>query len=296
MARLLVTIGTDGRTDWVQLPDGQKLSLGPISVLTFVTSLSSSSRDVRRVLDGVNAQEEVLLAVDDARMWDLLAPRRARWGSADGSFMSLHSASAETPRPSCLGALTNPLYEPRLMNTTLASALRDLDRHVESLDKYAGRVSPKKMAEGVAILVKLAAKVAKAEAKDAEEDAEEDEDTEEEDTEEEAGEEADEEADEDEPAMGKSAALAYDTVRLNQKTASDILATAEATVEKIEKLAAAGRRFNAAKAKADIHAVTSKVAGILQTSELTEKWVATDLQTLTKRVRQINKLFASARV
>jgi hypothetical protein len=87
MARLLVTVGTDGTKDWVQTPDGQKFSLGRHSVLSFVSKLARSSSVARHTLDTFLASAQAMFSVDDDKMWGLLTPRRARWAS-DGSFMS----------------------------------------------------------------------------------------------------------------------------------------------------------------------------------------------------------------
>ena len=89
--------------------------------------------------------------------------------------------------------------------------------------------------------------------------------------------------------------LAYDTFQTNSALAQQILAKAEETVEKIDKLAKAGRKFNAARAKADVHAVASKVSGILHDTELTEKWVHEDLQKLAARADKLHGLFAPAK-
>lgn len=263
MARLLVTVGTDGRTDWVRLPDGQKLSLGPVSVLNFLTSLAVTARGAKQALAGFLSGEEVLVAVDEGRMWDLLTPRRARWGSDDGSFMSSQG-------------------EPSRKNTMpLLKTLHELNQHVEAMSKFAGRVSPAKMAEGVAILKRLASQVQteEPEAKAAEEQ-----------------EPKDAEQDKGDKAEDKTAGLTIDTVLANRAVTQDILTKAETTVAKIDRLAAAGRRFNAAKAKADVHAVTSKVAEILQHTSMTETWVADDLQKLAKQADHLHGLFASAKV
>lgn len=74
----LVTIGTDGYTNWVRLADGQKFNLGTISVLKFVTKLMSS-RHARQVLAAFNQDGEALLSVNLDQMWEVLKPQRARW-------------------------------------------------------------------------------------------------------------------------------------------------------------------------------------------------------------------------
>jgi hypothetical protein len=89
--------------------------------------------------------------------------------------------------------------------------------------------------------------------------------------------------------------LAFDTVTANQEIGQGILAKAASTNDKIDALAKAGRRFNASKAKADIQAVTTKAAGILET-DLTQSWVKSDLSKLAARMDQLAGLFENAKV
>lgn len=93
----------------------------------------------------------------------------------------------------------------------------------------------------------------------------------------------------------KVAGLAFDTVVENQEIANGLLAKAASTVQTIDKLAAAGRRFNANQAKADLKEATTKASGIL-TQDLTQSWVKADLQKLAARVERIHGLFANAKV
>ncbi len=85
MGRLLVTLGTDGVTDWVKLPDGQSFNLGPVSVLSFLTKLTSLNA-AQRSLKEYMASGETMVPVDSERMWEILAPRKSRLAT-EGSFM-----------------------------------------------------------------------------------------------------------------------------------------------------------------------------------------------------------------
>lgn len=82
--RLLVTVGTDGYTNWVKTPDGQRFNLGTISVLKFISKLTPA-RLAREAVEQFNAEGEALVSVDADRMWELFTPRRSRW--AHGPFM-----------------------------------------------------------------------------------------------------------------------------------------------------------------------------------------------------------------
>lgn len=93
----------------------------------------------------------------------------------------------------------------------------------------------------------------------------------------------------------KTAGLSYDVYASNTELAQSILAKTEATAQTIDKLASAGRKFNASRARADVRSVTDKVAGIL-TTDLTQSWVKSDLTKLAARADQIHGLFANAKV
>lgn len=80
--RALVTFGTDGFVDYLQMPDGGRFSLGPVSVLRMITGLAKGRR-AKQALDEFLAAKHVLLAVDVERMWSLLPFRRARFSSAN---------------------------------------------------------------------------------------------------------------------------------------------------------------------------------------------------------------------
>jgi len=275
--RLLVSLGTDGFTDWVRLPTGQRFNLGPISVLGFVSKLLGKGRG-RHVVEAYLRDGEAMLSVDEDRLWELFTPVRARWASGDGPFMALDLRTARKNMP------------------TIRDDLAALETHIAALNnaaplRAAKKISDAKMQEGLGILTKLANKIKSPnqskndtyygygtpplfEVGDAE----------------------------PKPFTVEASAgidgvsgLAFDVLQTNSTTAQGILAKAGEVVVKIDQLAAAGKKFNAAKAKADVHAVTSKVAGILKT-DLTASWVQDDLTKLAAKTDHLHKLFASAKV
>jgi hypothetical protein len=263
MARLLVTIGTDGNTDWVKTPDGFRYNLGPVSVLRFVSNLVNG-RAARKVLEGFLSNGEAMTNVDEERMWTLLAPHRARWSSEDVSpSMSSEEWAHATSSP---------------RNSTMNTFHDDLiaiERHIQALTEAASKKASN-LADGVQHLTKLAGKIKS----------------------------PNQSTNSTYYNLGtakvhevgdKVAGLSFDVMVENQEIANGILAKAASTVEKIEKLAAAGRKFNASQAKADLKEATTKASGIL-TTDLTQSWVKADLTKLAARVDQIHGLFANAKV
>jgi hypothetical protein len=257
--RLLVTIGTDGVTDWVSTPDGQKFNLGAVSALNLVSRAVQKGL-AKHVLKEFNRHGEVMASVDEDKLWELLAPKRARWSSDVSSSMAFHKSESSQRKESTMN--------------TLSDDIQAIERHVAALDQAASRKAIN-LSEGVQHLVKLANKIKSPNQSKNE-------------TYYNLG------APEVHEVGDKTAGLSFDVYEGNLNLANQILATAEETVGKIDVLAEAGRPFNAAKAKLDVHAVTMKVAGILKT-DLTASWVRDDLVKLASRADEIHSLFASAK-
>jgi len=78
-----VTVGTDGFVDYVQVPDGQRFMLGPVSVLRLITGAVKSARAARVALEEFVATGKTIVPVELDRMWELLPFRRARYSSTN---------------------------------------------------------------------------------------------------------------------------------------------------------------------------------------------------------------------
>lgn len=78
----MVTFGTDGFVDYVQVPDGQKFMLGPVSVLKLIMGLAPL-RVAKQALRQFVDERQVMLSVDLDRMWALLPFQRARFSSTN---------------------------------------------------------------------------------------------------------------------------------------------------------------------------------------------------------------------
>jgi len=85
--------------------------------------------------------------------------------------------------------------------------------------------------------------------------------------------------------------LHFDTYQANMAVARDILAKARETVGAIDRLVAGGKQFNAVRARADVASVTTRVASICSSTELTETWVQEDLQKLAAWNQKLHGLF-----
>lgn len=210
MALVLVTVGTDGVTNWVKLPDGQKFNLGAMSVLAFVTKLAKGPSSARKALDGWMSLGEASLAVDADKMWDLMQPHRAVWASD-----SLYGSDFMTGQKS--------------ETQSMSAAFAELTKLGSEFQQSTETSSPKK--------------------------------------------------------------LASDVYLANLDKATSILDMAQETVVSINAKVAAGRKFNAARALADVHDITTRAGSICARTQLVEPWVASDLQVLSSEMARLHDLF-----
>lgn len=271
----LVSVGTDGVTDWVKTPDGQRFNLGPVSVLRFVTKLSRGQNHTRRTLDRFLKEGEVLLSVDEGAMWELVKPQRARWAkNTEGSH--------GFPYGSVLETVTAP-DQPRLAMNIFENLDRT-EKVVSYLDKLAsaGKTDPK----AFEYLKKEAGKIQSPNQSNnstyyglGEPDVHEVTDA----------------APKPHTVAAAAENLTYDVYETNMKLARQILDLSQETVATIDRKVAAGKKFNASRAKGDVHALTSKVASICETTTLTEDWVVADLQKLASRSKSLLRLFTGSK-
>lgn len=252
MTTLLVSIGTDGNTDWVKTPDGQKFSLGPVSVLDFVTKLSRSSGMARVTLDRFLRGEEAMLPVNEDRMWEILSPQKPRW--AADSFISADQRLLPLNERQTMGTIqTDLLAAENIIQqlNKLASESKIDAKLVGQLIQATGKIKSPNQSKnqtyyGLSSTVEAAA---------------------------------------------SDDGLESTTYLANMEVAEDILKKAKETVSTIDRLAAEGKKFNSVQAKADVLKVTSRVASICDQTELVESWVGGDLQKLAKRSDELHALF-----
>ena len=83
MSKTLVTVGTDGFRDYVEVSDGRTLNLGSISVLKLVASLVDSPAMCRLALDSFLKDGKAVIHVDLSKLEKLLQPKRSRWAGKD---------------------------------------------------------------------------------------------------------------------------------------------------------------------------------------------------------------------
>ncbi len=288
--KLLVTLGTDGYADWVQLPSGQKLMLGPISVLKFVTELGTGGAyGARSTLDEFNKDGTTMLTVDEDRMAELLKPHRARWTSVRpvlGSVSSLIPQPNRNPFPSRQGAEENVMADAdQFVKDAIVNQIARIESQIALLQTNAKEASPgsltadsaKKQIDDLRDMIAFLRRPSS------------------------YGNQSDNSTYYGLPEKlpnGESARSKEAAVHENTGAARGILGKLAATEQKIDQLVLAGKKFDVARAKGDLYKVAKNVHTVVQHPKFKEagREVIIALHELGKRADQIHGLFASAKV
>lgn len=98
----------------------------------------------------------------------------------------------------------------------------------------------------------------------------------------------------EEPKMASGPS--YDTFKAHSDMAESIVARVHETDTQINKLVEAGKKFDAPRAKQDLHKIASKVAEIAENVDLAQPWLRGDLEKLSAEADRIHGLFAPAKV
>lgn len=183
----LVTVGTDGFVDYVQVPDGQRFMLGPVSVLQLIMGAVKSVRAAQVALEEFVASGKTIVPVDLDQMWELLPFRRARYSSTNPFMLKWDHSDRE------------PEMKTASYNTLIA--------HVEMAEDIVNKVAE--------------------------------------------------------------------------------------TDSTIDRLIAEGKRFDAARAKADLLKIASRIAEIAEHVDLAQGWVGADLAELSAQAQELHRLFPS---
>lgn len=265
MALKAVTLGTDGLADYIELPDGVRYLLGSVSIYrlvrAFIPGVTQQKQVMNRVLKGGTA----VVTLDTDRLFEFLRPRVVR------------NASPLIPPD------TTRDPEDKPMNTRLAKNLRALELQATYLTKLAGedKANPAVWED----MQRLASTLLAVEEGEAEQETQE--------TQEKTAQEQEaqgQETQEQESQGSKTANL--DAFRVNTRVADEIIEHLGETSDKIQQLVRAGRKFNAARAQADLHKVALQVEEILTQTDLGQPWVRDALQRLAAEASRLHGLFA----
>ncbi len=265
-----VTISTDGRYDYVTLPDGQKLILGIVSVAKMVGACAPGRSVARRALDEFIEHGEAMLPIDMDAFEALVTPKRVRWASF---------ASPSIPYPD-----RTPLTEMHMPD------MKNLARQINLVKYHTGQIV-KQASDGkpvpVAAIEALQTMVAAIHLPDFGDQSKNDAFT---------GLGAPKVDTTDGTSMAPDSVTnpkvaCADHLEAHAQMAESVLSTVEATGERVDALVAEGKMFNAAKARLDLHKVASGVDYLLSNVDMAQPWVKDDLQKLASEATRIHGLF-----
>lgn len=265
--KVLVTIGTDGLRDFVDVPGGWRYTLGSVSVAQFVASLASSTSEARRAIDAYLKLGKGSFRADPARISEVLSPRRQVLASP------LIPSENRTPLRTegrAMASVETQNFEQKL--AAVEKQLAAMGSKAASQDTFAALESLVAALKDPDYVVVAA-----------------------EQTQGEPAQQTEQAPKEPEPAKAQEdqgqKTASYESLKANADVVESILATVDGTNEKIDRLVAAGKRFNAAKAKSDLHKIASKVSEIVANVDLAAPWVKNDLVELARQADTIHSLF-----
>lgn len=275
--KALVTVGTDGLSDWVRTPDGVKYMLGSVSVLKFVTELAVGSRSAKQTLDTFLAEGESMLTVDLERMWELLKPHRARWSSGRSIPLILPSNRTPSHRQGRTMADAEQFTKDAIANQVarIEAQIANLQQHAK--EAGAGSISAQSMKDDIDRLNDLVAWLRRPSV---------------------YGNQSQNSSYYGLPEKLPSGQSARSMTASDEhaKMANAILAQVTMTEEKIDQLVLAGKKFDVARAKGDLHKIASNVNLIVSHPKFKEPEAKTALSKLGEKSSHLHAMFASAKV
>lgn len=273
MRRGKVTFSTDGLRDFVLLPDGVRYVLGTLSVAKLLEKLVTSS-ELRRVLDSFNEGKRPVVSLDLDALQEVMETsiNRARWtASAQTPVIPLIPDGNRTPR-TMEGTIMADMDSDKAIKDAVAQQVAHIEKQIALLTTHAKEASPGSISKDMMDdeIGKLRNLIKWLERPSP------------------YGHPYKNDTGYVGPAKTAASFTAFEA---NNALAEDAIKTVEATKETIERLVAAGKKFNHAKAKADLYKIASRVSEIVASVDLGYEWVREDLATLAKQAHDINGLF-----
>ncbi len=266
-------ISTDGLRDYVEV-DGLKYIIAGIPMMRLVADLAGNLREGRLALDAYLAGQRAPLRVDKDALLKMLAPAPRRW-TAGAVVTSLIQLEDQTPHTSTRKATMAD--NDSEMKAAIAQQVANIEQQISLLNNHAkdaesGSLSASMMKDETEKLRDLISWLKRPSP---------------------YGNQSQNSTFYGLPGgtPGGAKTASFDNYKANTKTAEEALAKVALTHSKVEALVAAGKRFNAAKAKADLHKVASRVSEIVASVDLGYGWVGGELTELHKRASDLDALY-----
>ncbi len=291
--KALVTLGTDGLSDYIRLSDGTKYMLGAVSPLRFVVETVSSSFIARKALDLFLSTGQAMFSADVDRMWELLKPKRARWSAFATPLIPYSDRRTTEPRNSSIRdqnreARTMASEADQFTKDSIQNQIGRIESQIALISEHAkeaspGSISSTTMKNELQGLKDLAAWLRRPSP---------------------YGNQSDNSTYYGLPNQGPGGIKAaneqpvpsYEHFKAHTQMVSDIVQAVGETTAKIDQLVTAGKKFDATRARQDLHKIASTATEIMRNVDLAQPWVKNDLTKLAKDAEHIHGLFANAKV
>lgn len=269
-----VTLATDGLVDYIETPEGQRYTLGPVSVLKVVSTFVQGRGRQRRALEEFNATGEVMVSLDLDALLASLVPTRRRWAASplipavDRTMdPAKHIATQITAAEQHLGRIAHGMKAGQKPGADLLKGLHKLvaSIHLPNFgdqsknDAFMGLGQPKvdTVPDGGFTPPRSVTH----------------------------------------PTPGKEASLA--TFDRNVALAEDTLGKIQAVDARITQIEASRKAsgkggFNAARARADVHVLSNRLTRLASECDMAQPWVGTELDKLAEDTAKIHDVFFPA--
>ena len=279
MANLRAVIfSTDGQRDYAVTPDGQKHILGAVSVLKVISELVPGAI-ARKALDEFNKNGSTMVPVDLDAMFKMLAPKRARFADRLVSILR-ENPYGQVPgdcniQDQATATERTIMSDDKALKDAIENQISTIKRQIDVLNQKAkdstgqSAADMKAEAEKLGDLIKWLKKPSP------------------------YGDQGKNDTFYGLPGgtPGGAKMASYDTLAANSNIAETVIQQVAETTETIDRLVAAGRKFNASKALEDLHTITARTTEILANVDLAQPWVENDLNALAKQAAHIHGLF-----
>lgn len=262
-----ITVGTSGYADWIEMPDGRRFLLGPVSILDVVRKSAVKKHDVQRVLETVLQDGRAMYIADMDRLEPLFEVHRSRWAN-DISLIT----DGERTHCTTSGEMSN--FDPSYKDAVRAQ-IGEIEKQIALLntklrDSEGGSLSEQMMRDDIENLRSLVQELRNPPT----------------------------DGQNDNSAfygLPEPKTASYEVLDANSTMVEEILDKVSATSNKVDHLAALGKPFNADRAKGDLYRIASRVTEIVRDVDLANEWVSEDLSKLASEADYIYGLFADAK-
>lgn len=262
-----ITIGTSGYADWIEMPDGRRFLLGPVSILDVVRKSAVKRNDIQRVLETILQDGKAMFIADMDRLEPLFQAHRSRWAT-DISLIT----QEERTHYVASGDMSN--FD-KSYKEAVKDQIAEIEEQISLLNEKIreaeeGSLSDQMMRDEIEHLRNLVQELRNPPT----------------------------EGQSDNSAfygLSEPKTASFDTFKSNAALVEEILDKVGSTSVKVDRLVALGKRFASDRVKQDLYRIAGHVTEIVRDVDLANEWVSKELFKLAEEADRIYDLFAKAK-